>query len=221
MPRQALIVIAGLICMPLDGVAATYRYDAYFAGLKVGAAEVEVVLDANDYRVEGSAAARGVATFFSDWRSEFYASGIIIDGTPELTTYGFDERERTKHRVLTLADGQVEVVRNGEARSPVPVLEGIDVLTAFFIAPSCWSTQLLHTGQYNYWVNGRPGRQDGCDFQVEDDDGDRSRVQIWFEEHHGRVVPARLSTGGLLKGRIILRSVEGSRAPTYAELDGR
>lgn len=218
MRAAAVLSVIGLLWSPPYSDAATYRYEAYFAGFKVGSAVVIVERDRNGYRIEGSAAARGVAAFFSDWQSDFYASGVFDDFAPELLTYGFDERTRKKRRVLKLVDGWVEVSRNGQVRPPVPMLEGLDVLTAFFIVPACWPSQLLHTGRYNYWVDGRPGNPDGCDFEVRDDDGDRSRVRLQFEEHHGTLVPVRLSTVGLLKGRILLREVEG-QPRTYAGVE--
>jgi hypothetical protein len=203
-----LIGAVALGWTPLAAAATTYHYEAYFAGLKVGSAAVAVERDASTYRIEGRAAARGVAAFFSDWQSDFYANGLFGDLGPILLTYGFDERERKKHRVLTLSDGVVDITRNGRTRPPMPVLEGLDVLTAFFITPACWKAQLVHTGRYNYWIDGRPGKEDGCDLEVTDDDGDLSRVRLWFEEHDGFLVPARLSIGGLLKGRIVLRRIE-------------
>jgi hypothetical protein len=214
--RTTLLITIGLLSPSL--AAATYHYEAYFAGLRVGSAIVEVDRDSLRYQIKGSAAARGVATFFSDWQSEFYATGVFADSAPELLTYGYDERERKKRRILRLADGTVETTRNGKARPAMPVLDGLDVLTAFFIVPACWDTQVVHTGRYNYRLDGRRARQEGCDFQVRDDDGDRSRVNIRFGEHQGHLVPTRLSTGVLLKGRIILKRSEANTT-TYADLE--
>ena len=215
---HALLWLVGLCWAAPDSAAATYHYEAYFAGLRVGSATVVVARDANGYRIDGSAAARGVAAFFSDWRSDFYATGVFAEASPELRTYGFDERERNKHRILNLADGIVEVTRNGNARPPTPALDGLDVLTAFFIVPDCWNAQLVHTGRYNYWIDGSPAKRGGCDFEVEDDDGDRERVYMRFEWHHGHLVPARLSTGRLVKGRVILKRIEPDLPAAHTEV---
>jgi len=200
-----VLLISLLVVAPAE--AATLHYDAYVAGIKVGAATVTIDRDRERYRITGDAAAGGVAHLFSDWRSEFHAGGQFIDGYPELNEYGYDERERKKRRILTLEDGLIVQTKNGEPRPPVPLLDGLDVLTAFFITPACWGDQLLHTGRFNYRISGRATRAEGgCQFRVLDDDGDEDRVHIVFGSYQGQTVPVRMTTGGLLRGRVVLKS---------------
>ncbi len=197
-----------LLAMPWSAMAnaTTLHYDAFLAGVKIGTATVTVERTQNTYRINGEAAANGVAYLFSDWRSEFYAGGSFVSGAPQLESYGYDERERRKHRILEISNGEVRQRKNGKPRPVRPLLGGLDVLTAFFIAPDCWQEQLLHTGRYNYWIRGRPSSRAGwCRFEVTDDDGDRDRVQVEFEDYQGVRLPVRMTTEGLLRGSVRLR----------------
>jgi hypothetical protein len=188
-------------------------------GIRVGRAEVTIERSASSYAIEGRAEARGVASFFSDWHSEFYATGRFADGAPILETYGYDERNRSNTRTLELANDTIRMTRNGKPRGPRPALAGLDILTAFFIVPECWSEQLLHTGRYNYRVEGNPNdRLGGCEYLVRDDDGDRARARIAFEELNGRPLPVQLYTGGLLQGRIVLKESRPAPEASISDL---
>ncbi len=214
--RQATLVC--LLLSPQSVSAATLHFDAYFAGLKVGAAFVNVERSADDYRIRGNAAARGVAYVFSDWQSEFYAEGRFDAGKPELVRFGYEEQERNKHRILRIENGSMRQIRNGKVRPPRSVLDGLDVLSAFFLEPDCWESRLLHTGRHNYWITGRPSKiEGGCLFQVEDDDGDRQKIHIVFEDREGLRVPVKLTTLGVLRGTILLRGRSEILTPTQAD----
>jgi hypothetical protein len=174
---------------------------------------------ANTYRITGTASSQGVAHVFSDWRTDFLAAGEILGGTPLLTMYAYDERERAKHRVLWLSAGRVSHVKNGQVRPSHAVSTGTDILTAFFVQPDCWTDRQLHTGRFSYRITGRPSRQDGgCHFEVTDSDGDRSRFHVRFGMREGRRVPVEAITKGLVRGRIKLRrAVEPSAEVLMAE----
>ena len=198
----------GLIVTANVAFATTLYYEAFLSGIKVGAATVTVERDGTTYSIRGSAAVQGAAHLFSDWRSVFSVDGIFASGAPELVEYSYLENERKKQRALTLRDGVVEIVRNQKQRPPRPALEGMDVLTAFFIEPDCWAERLLQTGRHSYSLSGKPSTSaGGCRFLVVDDDGDRDRVHIVFEVHQGRRFPASLTTGGLLRGSVILKQI--------------
>jgi len=209
--RRSSCLLALLILLSATGEAATLHYEAFLAGVRVGAATVTVDLNGQSYAIRGDASATGVAYLFSDWRSEFHAGGRIVNGHPQLLAYGYNEHERRKQRILVLEDGLIHMTKNGKPGAPVPVLDGLDVLTAFFIQPDCWESQLLHTGRSNYRVEGRPaGRAGGCLFEVADDDGDRQRMVVEFGHRSGLVVPVKMTTRGLLRGSIVLRSAQPS-----------
>ena len=200
--------------------AASLQYQAYFAGLKVGSATVQVERGVNHYRISGAAAARGVAHVFSDWASEFYAEGHIDSGAPALLSYGYEERERNKHSILRIQHGQVNQTRNGKIRPARPIPAGLDVLSAFFVDPGCWPSRQLHTGRHSYRLKGRPSTvEGGCLFQVEDDDGDIEKLHIIFAERDGIQVPIRLSTRGLLRGSILLQGDEPDALTTQAQIN--
>ena len=198
-----------LLALPLTAGsvrADTLHYDAFLSGLPIGSAVVEIEFSAHAYRISGTAASLGVAHLFSDWRSDFVAAGHFLDGTPVLTAYAYDEREKTRQKVLWLADGTVRQVRNNRVRPAHPVRTGTDVLTAFFMQAACWTDRQLHTGRYSYRISGRPSSEPGgCHFEVTDSDGDRNRFHVRFGEHRGRLIPIEVRTRGLLRGRIRLR----------------
>jgi hypothetical protein len=214
-PSMRITTIIAPFALMLFGsqaAAATFHYEASFAGIPVGMASVVVERSVHEYRIEGNAAVRGVAAVFSDWQSEFHAVGVFIAAKPKLASYGFHEKERNKTRVLTLSNGVVAITRNGTERPARPVPDGLDVLTAFFVAPQCWPRKLLHTGRYNYRIDGnRSAERNRCTFRVEDDDGDISRVHMEFEEHLGMTIPTRMTTGGFPRGRIVLKQADDTK----------
>lgn len=200
-----LIALLGTLSHP--ACAETFYYDAQVAGIPVGSAAVSIEQDEDGYRISGTAFVRGAAYLVSDWHSDFHASGRMTDGIPDLETYGYEEQDDGKHRELTLSDGIVHITKNGRPRARFPAHGGLDVLTAFFIAPQCWSAQRLHTGRFDYVVRGAPTDPPGsCRFEIEDSDGDKGTVVVTFERHAGRLVPAALHLLGPFPGRIMLRT---------------
>jgi hypothetical protein len=201
------LLIALLVALCHPARAETFHYDAQVAGIPVGSAAVSIDQDEDGYRIRGTASVRGAAYFVSDWHSDFHASGRMTDGFPHLETYGYEEQDDGKHRELTLTGGIVHITKNGRPRARFPAHGGLDVLTAFFIAPQCWPAQRLHTGRFDYVVRGMPADQPGsCRFEIEDNDGDTGAVVVTFERHAGRLVPAALHLLGPLPGRIMLRT---------------
>jgi len=206
---RGVVFCCGLLAaMPglLSAGTTTFLYDAFLSGVPVGTATLTIIRDERSYRIAGTASAGGVAHLVSNWRSDFHAFGRVEKGKPLLVSYAYDERERTKQRVLWLHDGLVRQVKNDQVRASFPALAGTDVLTAFFIDPGCWTDRLLHTGRFNYRIQGRPAKEaDACRFEIIDDDGERLRVDILFDNHEGLRVPVRVSSRGLLRGSIRLR----------------
>ena len=210
-PTITALLILAQVSLPTS--AATLHYDAYLSGIPVGSAVVEIDLGVNAYRISGVAHSQGVAHLLSDWRSDFLATGHLRDQAPILTAYAYDERERKKHRVLWLADGQVRHVKNDQVRPAHPVRPGTDILTAFFLQADCWREKALHTGRFDYRIRGRPSsKAGGCHFELQDSDGERSRFHVRFGRHQGLRVPIDASTSGLLRGRIKLRTAGGAPA---------
>jgi hypothetical protein len=190
----------------LPAHSATLIYEAFLSGAPVGTAHLRITRTESSYRIAGTAAADGMAHLFSDWQSDFHAVGRFAGGLPVLLSYAYDERERRKRRVLELHDGVVRQVKNGQVRAAFPVLGGTDVLTAFFVDPGCWHERLVHTGRYSYRIHGRPSKTPGgCEFEVSDEDGGRTRVHVRFGTHADLRVPVLVSTRGLLRGSIRLR----------------
>ena len=198
------------------------HYDAFLSGVPIGTAIVTVDVDSGRYRISGTARSQGVAHLFSGWRSDFLAVGMIEAGQPVLGAYAYDEREKKKHRVLWLTDGTVRQVKNNEVRPSRPTQTGTDILTAFFLAPDCWSDRQLHTGRYSYRITGKPSKHpDGCHFVVTDDDGDRSRFHVRFGEFNGLRVPVEATTRGFLRGSVRLRTGQEKQTTVDVQLADR
>lgn len=205
-----------LLTLPVAVASASVhilQYEAFIAGVRVGGATVEVQRDSNTYRISGSAAVVGTAHLFSAWHSDFRAKGRFRNGKPTLLRYSYVEQDRKKVRALTLGDGEVHQVKNEKVRPVGQILDGVDVLTAFFIDPSCQSDQLVHTGRYNYRINGHPSSvEGGCDVEVRDTDGWQRRVHVVFGDHAGIRVPLRMTTRRFPGGTIILKDQDTSVA---------
>jgi len=208
----AFLIPLIIICLSgaAPAAAATFHYDGMIAGVKVATASVQVDRDVSTYRISGNAATNGVARLLSDWTSEFYAEGGIEHERAKLRRYGYDEHEGKRHHILSLDNGQVTQTRNGRARPPRPALDGLDVLSAFFVEGGCWARRVLHTGRHAYLLEGRPStHRESCDFRITDDDGDRNRVQVTFGVREGLTIPVRVVLQGWPGGRVVLREIDG------------
>jgi len=209
----AFLIPLIIVCLgsAAPATAATFHYDGMIAGVIVATARVQVDRDVSAYRISGTAATNGVARLLSDWTSEFYAEGGIEQERARLRRYGYDEREGKRLHSLSLDNGRVTQTRNGRARPPRPAIDGLDVLSAFFVEGGCWARRVLHTGRHAYLLEGRPSPHgESCDFRITDDDGERNRVRVTFGVHEGLTIPVRVVLQGWPGGRVVLRESNGA-----------
>ncbi|MFW6093774.1 MAG: DUF3108 domain-containing protein [Pseudomonadota bacterium] len=183
--------------------ATTLRYAAYVAGAPVGEAEVMVSVNDGRYRVDGAARSSGWLGGFSDWRNRFRAQGLRDGGRWLTTEFAYSERDRSKHRLVRVRDGRVEVTKNGKERPPRPSPRGPDVLRALFIQPGC-DLDRLHTGRYAYRLERLAGDGPACRYRVTDDDGERYEIELALARRDGLVVPARITVRTWLTGHLEL-----------------
>ena len=202
--------------------ATLLRYDAFVGGAKVGEARVHVIIDEGGYQIQGSARTRGLLDTFSNWRNRFCArgglnsarggkgeapGGVGDQGIRPLS-FSYLEKDRDRRREVLVQEGTLRVVKNGKVRPSRPAPAGFDVLTGFFVLPSCAGDQLLHTGRHHYRLTrleSKPGR---CRYVVMDDDNDRYEVSVAFTNRGGVVVPHRVVVDGFLSGTVVLRDAE-------------
>ena len=114
--------LAGYVCCALVATvlaagasvagAATLSYAGYVAGVRAGAATVELNITDATYRVSGSATADGVAQWFSDWRSDFIATGNFRQGVAQPLRYYYQQLEGGTWREVNVRDGVISYRKN-------------------------------------------------------------------------------------------------------------
>ena len=183
--------------------AATFKYEAYIAGMKAGHATIRVDWNEDSYEVSGSARTDGLLEAFGSWHTRFTATGKFVAGIAQLIEYRYIEKGEHKHRDVTVRDGELRVIKNGKDRGLRPAFPGVDVLTAMYIAPRC-EEQQLHSGRHFYLLK-RVGQDSNiCRYEVTDDDGDRYNADIVYGERENLTVPLSITLSGLLTGRLVL-----------------
>ena len=197
-----------LVVVLLPGIApaevATLRYAGYVAGVRAGAATVELDITDATYRVTGSAAADGVAEWFSDWRSEFIATGTFQQGVLLPEQYYYQQLEGDTWREVNVRAGVVSYRKNQRPARQRAAFESLDLLTALFVVPACEPVRWVNTGRRNYRLEGRAEHAGRCRLTVFDRHEDSVRVDITLDERFGLQVPIAMVVRGIPRARLVL-----------------
>lgn len=181
-----------------------FHYEAFIGGTLAGVVVVDVVRSADDYEVNGTAETIGFWRSIDDWQAEFNAAGRMIEGEAVADRYVLLEKNDRKDQQVVVADGQLFVTKNGEARAPKDAHPGVDLLTALWVVASCVDAADLHNGRHGYSV-ARTLQDDGsCRYDVENDDGDSYSANVTFAEHGGYAVLERMVVNRLVGTRLQL-----------------
>ena len=198
-----MVVHLALTVLPVE--AATLRYEAYIAGVRVGQATVNVELVDNRYVVTGTAQAEGVVEMFSAWRTNFLARGELVDNAPQPAEYSYVERDDDQIREIIVRDGMLRYFKNGRIRRERPSPSGLDVLSALFVQPGCEAKRTIHTGRKHYRLTRiESNPTDVCRYDVVDDDNDHYRADIRLALREQLTVPVRITVRGFLTGKVVL-----------------
>ena len=184
--------------------AATFKYQAYIGGVRAGHAKINVDWNQDSYTVSGSARAEGLVEVFGSWHMRFVATGRFVAGIAELIEYRYVEKGDHKQRDVTVRDGELRVIKNGKERPPRPAFPGVDVLTAFYIKPSCEEEQQVHSGRHFYFLKRIGQDSEVCRYQVTGDEGDTYNADIVYGERENLTVPLSITLSGFLTGRMVL-----------------
>ena len=184
--------------------AATFKYQAYIAGVKAGRATIHVDRNQDSYTVSGSAKAEGLVDARGSWHTRFVATGKVVEGVAELTQYRYVEKGDHKRRDVTVRDGELRVIKNGKERPLRPAFPGVDVLTALYIEPNCRQEQQLHSGRHYYALKRIGQDPEICRYHVTDEDGDTYKADIVYTERENLTVPLSITLSGFLTGRMVL-----------------
>jgi hypothetical protein len=130
----------------------------------------------------------------------------VADGVPVLEEYFHRTRDKRRTREVHIADGALVVVKNGAARDPRAPLPGLDLLSALFIYGRCDERVELHTGRRPFLLERlAAASEEGCRYQVTDEDEDTYTVDVRYGLRDGVRVPVVLEFSGMLSARIVLR----------------
>lgn len=207
-----LRTIALLTALLLPAVAAAsapaetlLRYRAFVAGAPVGEAEVTVRVADGEYQVRGQASSNSFLSAFSPWRNAFAATGRIDADGHAPAEFGYQERSGRDSRDVSARDGEVLVIKNGRPRSQHPIPEGLDVVSALFVAPGCDGDRVLHTGRHAYRLLHLAETDRGCRYRVSDEDDSTFDVELSFGHRDGLRVPERITVYAWVTGWVELQ----------------
>ncbi len=211
-----IVKILGLCALlgPLAAQATTLDYDAFMKGTRVGQAEITIERADDAYLIRGRAWAEGMFKWLTKWRSLFTANGRLVDGAPVAEGYSLTERARNKVKELSLQDGKVTYVKNGERRTPAAPTSKMDLLSALFLPNGCDTSPDIHNGKDQFSLTltqvapatSVPGATLRCEFDVRDQDQQHIKAVVWLGERDGFTVPIQLDLAGALEGTLKLRA---------------
>jgi len=185
--------------------ADTLRYEAFIAGAMAGTATVNIDVVDDRYEVTGTAEADGVVDVFSEWRTHFQAHGQLVGETPLPAEYSYVERDDDQRREITVRDGVFVYFKNGRKRREGASPEGLDVLSALFVQPSCEAERAVHTGRKHFRMTRvETDRKGVCRYRIIDEDNDRYNADIRFGRRGELTVPLSITVRGFLTAKVVL-----------------
>jgi len=213
--RRTILIALLVAASPVCADQTTLGYDAFVAGTKVGAAEVNIQTNDSRYTISGKAWSVGVMNFVTQWQGKFSSQGRLGNEGPVNEAYRFVEQARDKVKELVLADGHLTYVKNGEKRSPrAPT--SLDLLSALFLSGDCAAAgSQVHNGKDPFSLKlthresltgSKSGATERCTFEVQNKDHERIDATVWVGQIDGLTVPVRLDLAGALEGTLKLHS---------------
>jgi hypothetical protein len=181
-------------------------YEAYMGDTKVGEAQVSIDLGESGYQISGKAQSTGLLSLFSKWRSLFDIRGLFgFGGEPVASAYQVTEESGGKNKHIVYAGDQVHVTKNGKARNPRPLPAGTDFWSLLFLSEDCGDARLVHDGKDIWEVTPQHSEEllDGrryCEFELVDEDQERSTAAVWIEEIGALKVPVQVKLDGAMRG---------------------
>ena len=187
--------------IPRDSI---YRYEARMALINAGILSLEIGRSDGIYEVLGQFNTSQAMSNYYSWNGLFAARGHWQDGKPQTAAYltrskSSDDLYKV---ILYTAKGTRRMLKASEPFKDHPQPLGVDLMSALFVSPDCFTGARVHDGEDDYeikllkrkprqiiaadkYYNG-PGIQ--CEYQVRDNKGRKRRVQIVLAELEGNTV---------------------------------
>ncbi len=198
------MTLAAALSLTGTARAVTFTYEGYVAGVRAGSATVEVVIADGHYHVSGSATARGVVDWFSDWHSEFTALGQLSGQRVLASQYVYTQTDGSSRREVRVRDGQVTYLKNERPPRVSRAFATRDLLTALFVEPRCHDVWWVNTGRRNYRLERRSADAGVCRYEVFDRHEDSFEIDLVLADRFGLTVPVSLTVHALVRGRLVL-----------------
>ena len=196
---SALLVLS----LPAFAKSIELHYLAYMGTAEAGEIRLSIDLTGAEYVVQGEAMSLGLMELIKALRARFTATGTVSAGRPQPTRYEYHQRDNSKERLVTVANGEVTYLKNGEQRPNEAVKPGIDLVSALWMAPACKDLGNVHTGRSAYVFSLTKASGDQCEFRVVRED-ETFDVAIEFGNRGGLRVPVSISSTGFFAGEIRL-----------------
>jgi hypothetical protein len=180
-------------------------YSAYLGDTKVGEAQVKIDVAETGYQIKGRAQSTGLMGLFSKWKSLFTTSGFFSFGKPVASAYQVTEEAGGKNKHIVYAGEKVYVTKNGKSRAPMPLPADTDFWSLLFLSEDCGEERVVHDGKDLWQVKPRvienlPEGGQYCEFEVVDEDLERSVASVWLQQIGGLTVPVQVELQGAMHG---------------------
>lgn len=190
-------------------VSKNYTYDARMAFLKAGELNLALEREGDVYEVVGEFKTSRMMSTYYTWNGVFAAVGTWRGlGGPVTTAYmsKTSSKDDDLKIVLTYPDGTRVFDSETKEFETVERPGGIDLISALFFSPSCYSGTLVHDGEDNYHLilmdedvhgfNGGnqyfKGEVTSCDYRVIDHKDRKRRVIVSLAEIDGTQVAVQI-----------------------------
>ncbi len=211
MLRITGLILLFLACASVHAaprVSKDFIYDARMAFLKAGELNLALDREGEDYEVIGEFKTSRAMSSYYTWNGVFAAVGTWKGLGPVTTAYmsKTSSKDEDLKIVLTYPTGTRVFESETDEFETVERPGGIDLISALFFSPVCYSGTLVHDGEDNYQLNllkeevhgfngGRryfKGEVTSCDYRVIDHKNRKRRVIVSMADIDGTRVAVQI-----------------------------
>ena len=184
-------------------------YDVNLGLFRVGETELKLTTTAATYKLEGVLDTKGALGNLLKLHGEFTAEGTLENQLPVTQAFEIIEENKKKEerKVVRVMDNRTTIERTGKDDWEFDTPKGNDFMTTLFAYSSCQDEMRVFDEDESFIVRLKEQIEDRkvsqgrkffsglttlCQYEFIYEDDETRRVDIWYGEFQGRIVPIRL-----------------------------